>query len=144
MVETQQIDGVEPMVEKETVKVQQKTGGGNTMLIRTSVIGTDTILWPVSRAINIVLSIIELGLSLRFFFRLVGANPASSFVRFLYDATDGLMAPFSGIFAPVPVVQGGFIDWSVLVAMLIYALVGYVINEILAALLVRTTSVVEE
>lgn len=49
-------------------------------------------------AINYVLGVVEVLLAFRFIFKLLGANPRSGFVGFLYSITGILTAPFSGIF----------------------------------------------
>lgn len=71
-----------------------------------------------------IVGVMEALLGLRFLFRLLGANPASGFVDFLYSLTAPLTAPFRGIFPPVAS-EGAVLEWSTLVAMLIYLLIGY-------------------
>lgn len=84
--------------------------------------------------INLVFGIIEVLLGLRFIFRLFGANPASPFVRWLYETSQPLLRPFDNIF-PVPVIDGGFvIEFSTLVAIIIYMLIGYLLLEIIKAI----------
>lgn len=77
-----------------------------------------------------VLDIIEAVLALRVIFKLLGANPASGFTSLLYSTTAPLVAPFAGIFR-TPTVQGSVLEWSTIVAMIIYALVAYAIVQLL-------------
>lgn len=77
-----------------------------------------------------ILDIAEIVLVLRFVFKLLGANPGSSFVNFLYGVSDPLVAPFRGIFQSTPV-EIGVAEWSSLVAMLSYALIAYIFLRLL-------------
>ncbi|MDP4093196.1 MAG: YggT family protein [Bacillota bacterium] len=63
-------------------------------------IGYSAPLWYIRsrHAISYVLGIIEVLLAFRFLFRLLGANPGSGFVSFLYNITGIFTAPFKGIF----------------------------------------------
>lgn len=80
--------------------------------------------------INFVFGIIEIFLGLRLIFLLLGANPNTPFINFIYEISTTLLTPFQGIF-PSPVFSGGFVlDISTLVAMLIYALINYLISEL--------------
>jgi len=83
-----------------------------------------------NKSVNYVLGIIEGLLFLRFLFKLSGANPAAGIVSFLYALTNVLMAPFLFIF---PTLRSGTVrlEWSVLVAMVVYALGVYGIMGLL-------------
>lgn len=100
--------------------------------------------------VNLVIGMVELSLAFLFFLRLMGANPGSDFVAFIYQVTAPLMAPFQAVFGAAPVAEGGIVEWSVLVAMLVYAIIGYLINELIAlmtnrrATVERTTTTVHE
>lgn len=84
--------------------------------------------------INFILGIIEIFLGFRFVFRLFGANPAAPFVRWLYDTTDPLLNPFQNIF-PSPRIENGFVvEFTTLVALLIYMFIGYLFLELIAAI----------
>lgn len=87
----------------------------------------------VSRIVQLVVGIIEGLLALRLVFRLLGANPNTGFVQFVYSITDPLVAPFAGIFR-TPSVQGNVaaatIDTSTIVAMIVYALIGWIIIKV--------------
>jgi uncharacterized protein YggT (Ycf19 family) len=79
--------------------------------------------------INFVFGLIEIFIALRIIFLLLAANPNTPFINWIYDVTKTLLTPFQGIF-PSPVFRGGSVlDISALVAMLIYALINYLISE---------------
>lgn len=81
---------------------------------------------------------IELLLGLRFLFRLLGANPVNGFVNWIYDWSTPFAAPFAGIFGQEATVTGegvvtqSVFDWTALIAIVIYALVGGLIGRLLA------------
>ncbi len=84
----------------------------------------------LSYLINLTISLVELALGLRLILRLFGANPATPFVQWVYDTSAPLLDPFRGIF-PTRVLEGGFVfEFTTLFAMIIYALLGYFLIEL--------------
>jgi uncharacterized protein YggT (Ycf19 family) len=85
----------------------------------------------IDSAINIILSVVETFLSLRFLLKLLGASPQATFVDWWYKTTEPLIAPFIGAF-PTPVLEEGIIiEFSTLFAMLAYAILGYLLIELI-------------
>jgi uncharacterized protein YggT (Ycf19 family) len=77
--------------------------------------------------VNFVLWVVEGFLTLRFLLRLFGANPVTPFTQFIYQSTLPILQPFSGIF-PSPALSGGYVfEFTTLFAIIIYALVAYII-----------------
>ena len=79
-----------------------------------------------SRAIQAVWWIVvflDVLIAIRFVLKLLGANPAP-FVRFMYDLTWPLVAPFHGIFNTDQVGRSVFEPESI-VAIIIYLLIGW-------------------
>ena len=70
-----------------------------------------------------IVGFLDVLIAIRFLLKLFGANPAP-FVRFMYDVTWPLVAPFHGIFNTA---QEGrsILEPESLVAMAIYALIGW-------------------
>jgi len=82
--------------------------------------------------VNIVVGVIELLLSLRFIFKFFAVNSSTPFVAWLYGATASLVSPFARILPDLKL--GGFvIDFSILVALIVYVLVGYLILRIFSS-----------
>lgn len=81
-----------------------------------------TFQYKTNQIIWYILVVIEVLLALRFFFYLFGANPESPFLRFIYGLSGIFVFPFKGIF-PAFAEGVAVFDWSVLVAMAIYALI---------------------
>jgi uncharacterized protein YggT (Ycf19 family) len=71
-----------------------------------------------------VTSVITTLISIRFVLKLLGASMQSGFVTLMYGLTDGLVAPFRAIF-PAASGQSSTVDIASLVAIVIYALVGW-------------------
>ena len=93
------------------------------------------------RAIQIVwwlVGFVDVLIAIRFFLKLFGANPAP-FVRFMYDVTWPLVAPFHGIFNTT---QEGrsILEPESLVAMAIYALIGWGIVSLIRLMTTPSTS----
>lgn len=84
--------------------------------------------------VNLIFGFIELLLTLRILLRFFGANAETPFVKWIYDTSEPLIAPFRGMF-PSPVLGEGFIiEINTLIALLFYALIGYLVGELIAML----------
>jgi hypothetical protein len=79
-----------------------------------------------------VVGLIDTLIAIRFLLKVFGANPAP-FVRFMYDLTWPLVAPFHGIFNSDQVGRSVFEPES-LVAILIYLLIGWGIVSLIRIL----------
>lgn len=76
-----------------------------------------------------IVGIIDLILVLRILFHLFGAS-SSGFTDFLYAISGPFVAPFRGIFLS-PNVGGSYFDTAALVAIIIYALLGWMISGLI-------------
>jgi hypothetical protein len=63
--------------------------------------------------------------------RLLGANPFTPIVDFLYTITDVMMAPFQGIFSNVSLRSGGIFDVVAITSMIGYPIIVYLLMELL-------------
>lgn len=91
------------------------------------------------QALWLVLVLGEILLGLRFILRLLGANPEATFAKFIYGITAPFVAPFAGLFG-TPSFEGNAFEFTTLVAMLIYALLAWVIVKVMLLLLNETRS----
>jgi uncharacterized protein YggT (Ycf19 family) len=84
-----------------------------------------TLGW-ITNSIYLLVGLLEVLLVLRFFLRLAGANTQNTFAQFIYNLSDPFVAPFSTLFVS-PVTAGGasIFDVNVLIAMIVYALLGW-------------------
>lgn len=82
----------------------------------------------LSRIVYYLLGIVETILAMRVILKLLGANPGSSFVVFIYNLSHPFIAPFTGIFSRV-VTRGietqAVLEPAALIAMLVYALLAW-------------------
>ena len=89
--------------------------------------------------------ILEGLLGIRFVLGLLGANPAAGFAQFIYSITRPVPRPVRGAVRQ-PRFEGSVFDVSVLVAILVYALIAWVLVKIVWLVMgdsrrgVRTTS----
>lgn len=72
-------------------------------------------------------------LTIRFVLSLLGANQANAFASFIYSLSYPLVAPFFGLFGYTMQYGVARFELETLVAMLVYALVGYGIARLVAA-----------
>lgn len=84
--------------------------------------------------ISLVMGIIEIFLGLRFIFRLLDANPRAPFVAWLYQNTQPLLNPFRNIFPTPRLAHGYVLEFSTLVALIVYMFAGYLLLELVAAI----------
>jgi hypothetical protein len=80
---------------------------------------------PLYRGTQIVwyiLGIIEALLAFRFILKLLGANPGAGFTSFIYGTTYLFAAPFLNVFH-ITQALGRVIEWTTLLAMLVYWLI---------------------
>lgn len=83
--------------------------------------------------VNVVISLVELTISLRVVLKLFGASAQAPFVEWVYATSEPLLQPFIGMF-PSPNVSGGFvIEFSAVFGLLVYAFFGYLLLDVLAS-----------
>lgn len=86
-----------------------------------------------------ILGLVEILLAFRFVFRLLGANQNTGFVSFIYSLTGVLMAPFRAIFPTVAEGQSA-LEWSILVAMVVFAVIAWGLAYFLRIMTVKHTA----
>lgn len=88
----------------------------------------------ITRLLYIIGGFIEILLGLRILFRLLGANPDSAFVSWVYSWSTPFVRPFAGIFGQdatvtnVGTVTAGVIDWSAVIAFIVIGAIVAVIG----------------
>lgn len=76
-------------------------------------------------------------LLLGFVLKLFGANPHAPFAEWLYRSLKRVMAPFRGLFEPVPLDGRAVLDVSLLFAMVVYGLVAVALHAVIEWLTAR-------
>lgn len=95
----------------------------------------------VARVINAVVGIIEIALALRVVLELFGASPSSQFVAWVYTVTTGLIGPFAGAFPGLSLGSASVIDVVAILAMIGYAILGWLIIQILSFIFVSVSRI---
>jgi uncharacterized protein YggT (Ycf19 family) len=81
----------------------------------------------------VALTILGFGFCLLLF----GASPDAPFAEWIYRSLARVMAPFRGIFEPVPLDGDSVLDTSVLFAMIVYGLLGLLLHALIDWLTAR-------
>lgn len=93
-------------------------------------VGVKTTILKSYQFIWFIVGAIEFLLGFRFVLKVVGANPGSPFVQFIY----GLSGPFANFFRnTIPTsASGGFVaEWSTLIAMAFYLMLTWFVFKLL-------------
>lgn len=93
-------------------------------------------LYKISQFIWLLLGGLEGLIGIRVILRLIGANPGSWFTAFVYQLSDVFLWPFRNIVAN-PVFQNLVLEVTSLIAMLVYALVGWAMVRLIWVLFYR-------
>jgi YGGT family len=88
-----------------------------------------------------VFGLIEGLLAIRFVLKALGANPSAGFAQFIYGITDILVAPFAGLFG-TPRASGSVLELNSIVAMIVYALLAWLLAKLVWILAGETRSAV--
>jgi YGGT family len=81
----------------------------------------------VVQAIYLLFGLIEGLLLIRFFLRALGANADAGFAQAIYAVTAVLVGPFVGLFGTPQIANGAALELSTLVALIIYAAIGWLL-----------------
>ena len=95
--------------------------------------------YKVRQAIYLLFGIIEGLIAIRFVLRLLGANPDAGFAAFVYGVTAPFLAPFVGLFG-TPQYNGSVLELHSIVAIVVYALLAWVLAKLAWLLLGETRS----
>jgi hypothetical protein len=95
-----------------------------------------TLEYMVSKILNLAMTIIGFFIGARIILKFFQANSGTPFVSWIYGVSDAFIAPFKGIFPMLDTRVVG-IDWSAIVALIMYAVLFYVIASVFDALMVR-------
>lgn len=92
--------------------------------------------FPWHRMVYAIETIISILLVFRIFLSMFAANDTSEIVRAVFLVTDPLIAPFKNIF---PQTTSGelTVDWSIFIAMVVYAILAGIIGKVIQIILYR-------
>jgi YggT family protein len=92
----------------------------------------------VARVVNTIIGIIEVLLVVRLLFELFGANAASPFIAWIYGMSGALMGPFANAFPAFQLGGASMLDVTAILAMIVYAVIGWLLVEILSLIFVSS------
>jgi uncharacterized protein YggT (Ycf19 family) len=98
---------------------------------------------PGRRAMDLIylfFGIIDGLLLIRLVLKLLGANTTAGFTQFIYGVTDVLLAPFRNLL-PTIGTEHSQLEMSVVVAILVYALIAWVLARLMAIIFFRDVTV---
>ena len=97
--------------------------------------------FQASQLIWLLAGLFEALLALRVFLKLIGANAASPFAHLLYGFTGVFLAPFAGL-TGTPASGGMVLEISTVIAMLVYALLAWVVERLIWVIFYRPRTAV--
>lgn len=96
--------------------------------------------WRAVQFVYLVFGIIEGLLLIRLVLKLLGANPHAAFSSWIYNLTDVFLGPFKNILPTIGNEQS-VLEMSVVLAILVYALLGWAIARLVAIIFYRNVTV---
>ncbi len=96
--------------------------------------------WRASQIIYTIGGIVEALILIRAILELLAANPSAAFTSFIYTITDPLVAPFQGVF-PSPQSHGNVLDLAAVLAIIVYALLTWVVARLFELIRRRSVTV---
>ena len=95
----------------------------------------------LNQAIWLLFGLIEALIAIRFVLKMLGANPNAGFAQFIYGITAPFMAPFVNLF-PIQQVNGSVFEWHALIALVVWALIGWLVARVAWIMVGETRSAV--
>jgi len=85
-----------------------------------------------ANVIYVVFAVVDGLIAIRFLLKLLAANPEAGFAQLIYGVTAPLMAPFVGLLGTPAASNGSQLEVTSLVAIVVYALVGWLLTRLVA------------
>ncbi len=102
-----------------------------------SIFRTYQIIWYL-------LGVIEVLLAFRILLKMLGANQLSGFTQLVYSLSDPFALPFNGVLGVSTTPEGSLFEWSTLIAMAVYWIVAYGLEQLFQFFKPVTPTEVEE
>jgi len=98
--------------------------------------------YRVTQLIYWIFGLIEGLILIRFVLKALAANPQAGFAEFIYGITAPLVAPFYGLFGN-PQAQGNILELNSIVALIVYALLAWLLAKLAWILVGDTRSAIK-
>lgn len=96
--------------------------------------------WRAVQLVYMVFGVIDGLLLIRMVLKLLGANPHAGFSNWLYSVTTVFLAPFKNLLPTIGNEQSQ-LEMSVVIAILVYALIGWALGRLFAIVFYRNVTV---
>jgi uncharacterized protein YggT (Ycf19 family) len=83
------------------------------------------------RLVDVTIGIIEILLVFRLGLKFFAANPSTEFVAWIYQLSGSLLGPFAGAFPNMSLGGGSVLDVVAVLAMIVYAVFGWIVIRVL-------------
>ncbi len=121
MIENQEIHDVAVDLREETLVTRHPGYAATEQVVRDVAAERRIGLFQLYRIMWSLLAFLEILLAFRIILRWIDANPDSGFGMMMYGVTGVFVAPFNGLIG-TPMLDGGPLEVTTLIAMLVYAL----------------------
>lgn len=108
-------------------------------VVERPVVRRTTAIGRTGQFIYILLGVLDALLIIRFALKLLAANPDAGFTSFIYGITGPFVAPFQGVF-PSPATNASVLEVSTLLAIIVYALIAWLVVNLVTAMVSRWPS----
>ena len=115
-------------------------GRGPVEPIETAEMMSDNPGWRASQLVYVFFAVIDGLLLIRLVLKLLGANAHAPFASWVYGFTGFFMAPFKNLLPSIGNEQS-VLEVSVLIAILVYALLGWALERFVAVVFYRNVTV---
>lgn len=96
--------------------------------------------WRAVQLVYLIFGVIDGLLAIRLVLKLLGANPTAGFSNWVYNVTAFFLAPFKNIL-PTYGNQQSQLEMSVVLAILVYALLGWALGRLVVVIFYRNVTV---
>jgi len=124
---------------REESHTSREAGGG--VVDSAEVVSSATPARRATEVIYLVFGIINGLLLIRVVLKLLAANPLAGFSKFIYGLTDVFLAPFRNLLPTVGGGSGAVLEMSTVIAIIVYALIGWALVRLVAITLFRNVTV---
>jgi uncharacterized protein YggT (Ycf19 family) len=124
------------------VERRQVISEGPVAPVESSVVSTFNHGQRAVELIYLAFGVIDGLLLIRLVLKLLGANPTAGFTRWTYGVTDVLLAPFHNLLPTIGTEQSQ-LEMSLVVAILVYALIGWALARLVAIIFSRNVTVAQ-
>jgi YggT family protein len=139
MSDNRQVNDVSVDRREETVTTQQPGFASTEQVTRDVAAERRQGANQVNQIMYTILGILEIVLGLRLVLKLIAANAGSGFADFIYGITGPFIAPFAGLVG-TPASGGSILEITTLIAMAVYALLFWIILQVIAVITARPSA----